>query len=221
MWITIAPRLEPLEDNQEVHIPKYQYQEYQLRNSLKPKLHFSPVINWVRCFNQYTQCHMHHTNDNWDFHLQTVDVVQIVLCDRPYWIYTKRIDTVILSWYGLMLSYQCRVITWAEQIQVDTQEVIVNKSTICRKESHHSKQVPMWNNHNKERTDICKLIFFPYHNQTKQEEQQSMSNITKHNTKQEGESDSCEQWGISLSIFSNTIGLYDILCWTSIWISLE
>ncbi len=50
----------------------------------------------------------------------------------------------------------------------------------------------MWNNHDEEGTDICKLILLEYHNQSEQEEQQAMSNITEHDTEEEGESDSGE-----------------------------
>lgn len=79
MRVAVPPGFEPLEDDQEVHVTEDEDQENQLRNGFEPKLHFSSVVQRIGTLDEDSQSHVHHSDDDRDLHLETVDVIEIVL----------------------------------------------------------------------------------------------------------------------------------------------
>lgn len=53
---------------------------------------------------------------------------------------------------------------------------------------------------------------------SKAEENGAMSNISKHNSKQEGEGDCGEEGGIGFLVPGYTISLDNFLCWAGVWV---
>ena len=73
---------------------------------------------------------MDNSNNDCNFHLQTIDIVKVVLCHTPYRIHSKWIDAVLNSGYGLMALNKIGVVTGSKQVQVNGKEIVVNEATI-------------------------------------------------------------------------------------------
>jgi hypothetical protein len=66
------PEFEPLEDDQEVHVPKEKAEEENLGDELEEDLHSSFEVKSIVAFEHYSYKHMNDSNDHRNFHFKAV-----------------------------------------------------------------------------------------------------------------------------------------------------
>lgn len=152
---------------------------------------------------------MDDCNYDRDLHLEGVDVVQVVLGDRPDWIETERVHAVGLSWNCVAGNHAFRLKAGAKQIQADGEVVVVDEAAVGCEEAHESEHVPVGQEHADER--IGDSLSPEDQVNTEAEEDKAMSNIPEHHSEQEGEGDDGEVGRICLLIPSHAVGLDDLL----------
>lgn len=88
---------------------------------------------------------MNDGNDNGDFHLHTVDELQVVFGSTPDGVDAEGVDALWIAWKHLflhqnvtLLIWQCRrIITRSKEVHIHPHKVIIYPTTVKPKESHH------------------------------------------------------------------------------------
>ena len=153
---------------------------------------------------------MNNSNNDRYLHLEPIDKDQLVGSTAPRWINSKWIDTVyICHWDYLFLLCTFHPVTAAKDVQIHADEVVVDPPAVERKETHHDEDVSQLG-------DPCHralldLIIEKQKIYTKCENDSSVSDVTEHHSKEEGESDCSEDTRVKLLVARHSIGVNDHL----------
>jgi len=102
------------------------------------------------------------------------------------------------------------VVAWAEDVSLNSEELVINQSAVSSKETHHENEV----------SDLQSIlkgwVFFQLvveksQNKSEEEEQRTVTHITEHHSEEEWESDDCKKGWVSFQIRGDTIGIDDAL----------
>ena len=151
---------------------------------------------------------MKNTNNNGEFHLKWVKIIKFVWRSEPFWIETEWIYTTLLFWgVFFMVSF---TITAAKNVQWKSEEFVINPSSVEWEHSHHEEQISYFMN-------VRKHFLSTLTSQQPDTESQNyttMSNITKHDTKQEWENWNCIKCWVYFLISWDTISVDNFLEWS-------
>lgn len=106
----------PLVNNQKIHIPEKKNQEDQLRHKLKEEVYISTEMQCIWGFDEDTQGHVYDSNDNWYFHFEGVDEVEIVLGYWPDWVQAEGVNAIVSSWNWRFFLNAFRIVARPKQI---------------------------------------------------------------------------------------------------------
>lgn len=209
-WSSV-PRFQPLEDDQEVHISEQESKEEDLWDELEEDFQVSLEVNSIEELHNDSEDHMNDGNDDSDLHLETVDKNQLIVGHSPDRIDTKRIDAVgirrknLLSSVILLLNGVAR----SKDVEIHTEEVIVNPATVKGKEAHHEHHIPQVTCKREGR--FLDGVVVEDQIQPEDEHDEPVADITEHDTEEEGESDGGEDRRVDLLVAGSAVGVGDFL----------
>lgn len=112
-------------------------------------------------------------------------------------------NSLAFFWHWLDL------VAWSKEVHVHSHKIVVNPSTVKRKESHHQNHVSQVTEHLQWRS-LNHVVPINQEN-TKDEQSCTVSDVSEHHTEEKGESYSCENWRVDLLITRYTISVGDLL----------
>lgn len=152
-----------------------------------------------------TEAHLKHTDYDGEFHLEWVEIIEFIWGSEPFWIEAERINTTF-CFFSKLFNWSFIVAT-SKHIQGKGKELVVNPACIKWEKSHHEEQIPDLVNIRKH--SFSSLTF--QEPNTGSQQTAAVSNITEHDTEQEGENGDCVQGRVDFLISGNTISVNDFL----------
>ncbi len=86
-----------------------------------------------------TKTHLKNTNDDSKFHLEGVEIVELIRWSEPFWIESERINAAFFL-FSKLLDFGL-IVTASENIQRNSKELVINPAGIKWEKSHHEKQI--------------------------------------------------------------------------------
>jgi len=133
-----VPQLEPLENDEEIHVSEEETEEEHLRHELKPDLKLSLEVERIQQFEEDSADHVQDGDNHRYFHFQAVDEDEVVARDAPNGIDPEGIDAIFSVRIGqLSVSLNVEGVAGAKQVDIHSQKIIVDPSAIGSEETHH------------------------------------------------------------------------------------
>lgn len=151
---------------------------------------------------------MHNGNNNWDLHLQTVNIYKLVFSFAPDGIDAKRIYAALDPFDFLRVN---KVIARSKEIVVESNEIIVDPATVEGKESHQNEHVPESGEYFKNASFLADPVIVEDEVNSQSEKEGAVADIPKHHAEEEWESYCRENWRVHLLVSGNTICVCDLL----------
>mmetsp|Transcript_2378 Transcript_2378/g.3612 ORF Transcript_2378/g.3612 Transcript_2378/m.3612 type:complete len:375 (+) Transcript_2378:1082-2206(+) len=138
----------------------------------------------------------------------------------PHGIETERIDrfsfpklSCHLSNFTLLRCIAGENPAGAEEVKTKREAIVVDKTSIYGEESHHYHHITtsVQASGHFIQLGLFVLLFVPKKVETSTEEEHTVTDVSVHNTEQEGECCGSEESGVGLSIPGNTIGVNKLL----------
>lgn len=164
---------------------------------------------------------MNDSNDDGDLHLETVDKNQLIVSHSPDGINTKRVDAVRIRRENLLSSIILLLygVARSEDIEIHTKEVIIYPATVKSKEAHHEHHVSQVTCKGEGR--FLDGVVVEYQIKAEDEHDQTVADISEHDTKEEGESDGGEDRRVDLLVTGSAVGVGDFLCDQGVAVGVE
>mmetsp|Transcript_4485 Transcript_4485/g.6724 ORF Transcript_4485/g.6724 Transcript_4485/m.6724 type:complete len:411 (+) Transcript_4485:159-1391(+) len=211
----VHPVDSPLVNNKETHVAKDAEHKHHLRDKLHhnvvlflPFFAKEPAIGGTQT---NTKHHLRNTDQNGHFHFERVIVEQIVGGNFPGRRYTHRVSAEVFgtSWISMRIFKHVDT----KKVQRHSKAFVVQETHVHSKQTHqqeHVASVVTRFDHFVE-TRLAKRFLLDDKEKRKEQHECSMTEITKHHTKQKGERNDGKRCRIHFLIAGDTIRVYNIL----------
>mmetsp|Transcript_3937 Transcript_3937/g.8463 ORF Transcript_3937/g.8463 Transcript_3937/m.8463 type:complete len:356 (+) Transcript_3937:1110-2177(+) len=218
---------DPLEDDEEAEVAKQAVEENHLGHKLAPCRQVVPEIAVVEEAHDDTQVHVQHTQQDAHLHLDTVEVGQLGLTAAPCRVHSK--------WVGLTageLDVTTRMravaqVSWPSGRRLATdvaselgvtakshghsKELVVQGADIHGKEGHQQDAVAAAKRHAAHiiKLRLSEAALVEDQEQGKQEHEDTMAKVAKHDSEQEGEGHDGEDSWVHLTVVGNAVRIHN------------
>mmetsp|Transcript_81508 Transcript_81508/g.95006 ORF Transcript_81508/g.95006 Transcript_81508/m.95006 type:complete len:257 (+) Transcript_81508:627-1397(+) len=127
----------PLEEDQHNHVTKGGEKEADLRDPFEKEVKLGFEEDRIEHLKHGSHYHLRHSDDNREFHFERVEESKFIRFMVPGRIETEWVHAVFFASYNRAGGG----IAGAKEVPRHCHEVVVDKTAVERKETHHSKQV--------------------------------------------------------------------------------
>lgn len=188
-----VPQLEPLENDEEIHVPEEKTEEEHLRYELKPDLKFPFEVERVEQFEEDSADHVQNGNYDRYLHFQTVDEDKVITRHAPNGIDPERIYAIFSVSIGqLSVPLNVEGVAGAKQVDIHAQKIIVDPSAVESEETHHQHHVSQLADKRQRTARERRIIEDQIEPQ--EEKNEPVAHVAEHDSEEEGESD-CGEYG--------------------------
>mmetsp|Transcript_17573 Transcript_17573/g.30990 ORF Transcript_17573/g.30990 Transcript_17573/m.30990 type:complete len:734 (+) Transcript_17573:515-2716(+) len=210
----------PLHENQNDHVNKERARKCHHGQKLKEKVETLAKVHGIDALEARSRKHLKNAKDNRELHLERVEEEQLVLRHVPNGIETKGVDGIAVAIFSIQFGdvalfrlIAAEGVTRSKQVEAEGETIVIDQSSVHSEESHHDNHVPshMHSPHHLVELGLLVLLLVPKQPEACTEEEQSVSNVTVHDTKQERKGCSGEQRRIGFSVPRNTVRVDKLL----------
>mmetsp|Transcript_23169 Transcript_23169/g.54823 ORF Transcript_23169/g.54823 Transcript_23169/m.54823 type:complete len:609 (+) Transcript_23169:149-1975(+) len=218
-----VPVNRPLVNDEEHHVDEHGCGKYNHGDEFIEKVQRFIEVNGVQTLEAGTSEHLNDTKDDRKLHLERVEEKQFVGGHVPDGVQSKWIDrfirTVIgrlnsnVSFFHFAIVLAFELETSAKEVDSEGETIIIHHTSVHGKETHHRDHVTTRVHSLAHFTElgIVVRLFVPQEVASGKEEEQTVTNITVHNTKKKGKRGSCEEGGVCFSITRDTVSVDKLL----------
>mmetsp|Transcript_3507 Transcript_3507/g.5329 ORF Transcript_3507/g.5329 Transcript_3507/m.5329 type:complete len:687 (-) Transcript_3507:294-2354(-) len=217
--VLAGPVGEPLVDDEQVHVAKDAEHEDDLGDPLKDKVEGLHKVDLVEEREDETKEHLDDTHDDRHLHLERVVEEQLVGRDLPVVVDTKGVSVVGVGTGGVggradgLVGERAERPVGGEDGGGETEALVVEGSAVDGEEGHEDDEVATAEEHDEHLVDLLVLDLGvdPEHGERGEEEEEAVANVTKHDTKEEGEGDDGKGRGVDLLVAGHTVRVDELL----------
>ena len=211
----------PLHKDEDNHVNKEGGRKGNHRKELKKKVQSLAKVNGIETLEAGTGKHLSDTENDRKLHLEGVEKEKFILGHMPNGIETEGVNSasfaissiVELSHISLLGFLAGKRPTGSKKVESEREAIIVHQTGIHCKESHHGNHVTtrMKTTSQFIQLGLIILLLIPQQVKTCTKQEQSVTNISIHHTKQKGKRGRSEQGWIGFPIPRNTISIHELL----------
>jgi len=218
-----VPVDDPLHEDEDDHVNEEGGGEGNHGKKLEEEVEFLLEVDGVDALEAGTGKHLNNTKDDTELHLEGVEEEELIGGYVPHGIETEGVnglggtklgglngDSALLD-LSVVLTIEDP--SRSEEVEAEGEHIVVNKTSVDGEEAHHDDHIATGMEAGCHLAELGLVVglLVPEEVNAGAEEEETVADISVHNTEEEGEGGSGEEGGVGLPITGNTVGVDELL----------
>ena len=213
----------PLHENENNHVNEKGGGEGNHGKELEEEVELLLEVDGIQTLEAGTSKHLNNSKDDTELHLEGVEEKKLVGGYVPHGIETEgvhRLSGTILggldgnsTLLDLSVVLTIKDPSRSEEVEAKGEHIVVNETSVNGEEAHHGDHVATSVEAGSHLAELGLVVglLVPEEVKTGAEEEETVADISVHDTEEEGEGSSGEEGGVGLPIPGNTVGVDELL----------
>mmetsp|Transcript_15406 Transcript_15406/g.31584 ORF Transcript_15406/g.31584 Transcript_15406/m.31584 type:complete len:724 (-) Transcript_15406:68-2239(-) len=220
----VVPVDAPLQKDHKDHVQKERCGKDGHREHLEVQVEGLLEVDRVDALQDDTEAHLNDSQNDAQLHLEGIEKEELVGCHVPHRVQPKHVNGLVAPVGGdelgdvalldVALVLSLEAVGRAKEVEAEGETIVVDKSRVDGKESHHQQHVPGGVHPPGELVGLGPVLdglLVPDQKNPRQEQKGAVADVSVHDTEQEGKGSGRKERRVRLSVTGNPVGVDEFL----------